>query len=253
MSIRLPALLMVAIPFVLAPLAALAAECTDVPLTAEQEAYLASQGVDIVTPEGDVPNIQRCDIDGDNVVDMNDIRAIAAARNQPAAHPDDPMDWDRNNVIDILDARGCQRACTLRRCSTPTAEPEELDGGVVEEAQCNQAEDIDGDGTPDVVAMSEFTGPEPRGGGWSLEVVILTEDENGAVQHVTFPYTGKQSAETGEVGQHLSTQPAGEVNLNPGIIVTDQPAVVSYRNGEPKVIYYYVDGVLARAFYGIDD
>jgi hypothetical protein len=238
MSTRLPAILMIAIPFGLAPLAALAAECADVPLTEAQEEYLASEGLDIVAPEGDVPDIQRCDIDLNNVVDMNDIRAIARARNQPSAHPDDPMDWDRNNVINILDARGCQRACTLPRCSTPAAEPEDLNGGVTEEAQCSQTEDIDGDGTADVVAMSEYTGPEPRGGEWSLEVVILTEDENGEVEHVTFPYTGKQSAETGEVEQHLSTQPAGTVDLNPGTVVIDQPAVVSYRDGEPKVIYY---------------
>ena len=253
MTTRLPAMLMVFTPLCLAPIAALAAECADVPLTPEQEAYLASEGVDIVAPEGDVPDIQRCDIDGDNIVDMNDIRAIAAARNQPSAHPDDPMDWDRNFVINVLDARGCQRACTLRRCATPADEPEVLAGGLVEEAQCHQSEDFDGDGVEDIVTMSEYTGPELRGGDWSLEVVILTEDENGAVEHVTFPYTGKQSTETGEIEQHLSTQPAGDVNLNPGSLVIDQPAVVSYRDGEPKVIYYYVDGVLTRSFYGIDD
>lgn len=253
MSTRLPAILMIAIPFGLAPAVAFAAECDAVPLTQTQIDYLASQSLQIATPQGDVPVIQRCDIDSDNIVDINDIRAISAARNQPAAHPDDPMDWDRNNVIDILDARGCQRACTLRRCATPADEPEVLVGGVTEVAQCHQTEDIDGDGTSDIVTLSEYTGPEPRGGGWSLEVVILNEDENGDVAHVTFPYSGKQSVTTGEIQQHLSTQPAGEVNLNPGTIVIDQPAVVSYRDGEPKVIYYYVDGVLTRSFYGIDD
>ena len=33
----------------------------------------------------------------------------------------------------------------------------------------------------------------------------------------------------------------------------DMPAIVSYRDGEPKVIYYFVDGVVHRAYYGIDD
>jgi hypothetical protein len=253
MSTRLPALLMAAIAFALAPAVALAAECSDVPLTAEQQAYLDSQGVEIVAPIGDVPDIQRCDIDQNNVVDMHDIRAIAGARNQPAAHPDDPMDWDRNSIINVSDARGCQRACTLPRCATPSTEPEALVGGETEEAQCHQSEDINGDGKSDVVAMSQYTGALPRGGDFSLEVVILAEDENGNTQHVTFPYTGKQSLETGEIEQHLSTQPAGEVNLNPGLVVIDQPAVVSYRDGEPNVIYYFVDGVLTRAFYGIDD
>ena len=252
-STQIRALLLICIPLGLLPMAALAAECGDTPLTQAQLDYLESQSLQIATPEGDVPVIQRCDIDGDNTVDINDIRAIAMQRNQPAAHPDDPMDWDRNNVINILDARGCQRACTLRRCRVQAEEPEELVGGVTEVAQCFQSGDYDGDGTQDIITMSEHTGPETRGGDWSLEVVILNEDENGNVQHVTFPYTGKQSATTGEIQQHLSTQPAGVVNLNPGTITIEQPAIVSYRDGEPKVIYYYVDGVLTRSFYGIDD
>ena len=70
---------------------------------------------------------------------------------------------------------------------------------------------------------------------------------------VVFPYTGKQATDGAEVQQHLSTQPPGTVNLNPGTLELTEPAVVSYRNGEPKVIYYTVDGVLTRAYYGVDD
>jgi hypothetical protein len=241
------------VPLGLAPLTALSGECGDYPLTQAQLEYLQTQELEIAVPEGDVPVIQRCDIDGNNTVDIYDIRAISNSRNQPAAHPDDPMDWDRNNVIDIYDARGCQRACTLPRCAVQAEEPEELVGGVTEQAACFQAEDLDGDGTEDFVGMYEHTGTETRGGDWTLEVVILSEDASGNVQHVTFPYTGRSSPATGEVSQHLSMQPAGEVNLNPGSITIDKPAVVSYRDGEPKAIYYYVNGVLTRSFYGIDD
>jgi hypothetical protein len=59
----------------------------------------------------------RCDANDDDVVDINDIRAIFGNRNQPASGPDDPMDWDQNGIINVLDARGCQRACTLPRCA----------------------------------------------------------------------------------------------------------------------------------------
>ena len=43
------------------------------------------------------------------------------------------------------------------------------------------------------------------------------------------------------------------MNLSPGGIVITQPAVVSYRYGRPEVIYYWQDGHLNRAFYGVDD
>jgi len=235
----------------LLPALAVAGECQPPPLSAEQLAYLQAQQLVINVPEGDVADIQRCDIDGDNTVDINDIRAISAARNQPAAHPDDPMDWDRNNYIDLLDARGCQLACTLPRCATQQDEPEQLVGGTTEAADCYQVDDFNGDGETDVVTMSENL-EGTRGGNWTLEVVILTKDATGAPTHVTFPYTGKK--DQNEIQQHLSEQPAGDVNLNPGMITTDKPAIVSYADGEPKVIYYYdANGNLARAFYGIDD
>jgi hypothetical protein len=245
---------MILMPLGLAPIAALAAECANYALTQEQLDYIQGQALEIAIPVGDVPDIQRCDIDGNNTVDINDIRAIALQRNQPALHPDDPMDWDRNHVINILDARGCQQACTLPRCAVQTQDPpEELVGGVTEEAQCFQADDFDGDGQQDFVGMYEHTGDATRGGGWELEVVILNEDASGNVQSVVFPYTGRKSAASGEIRQHLSMHPAGLVNLNPGTLMIDEPAVVSYRDGEPKVIYYFVNGVLNRAFFGIDD
>jgi hypothetical protein len=240
------------VPLGLAPIAVLAQACEEYQLSQEQLAYLDSQSLLVEAPEGTVPVIQRCDIDGDNTVDINDIRAIARARNQPAAHPDDPMDWDRNNMIDILDARGCQQACTLPRCAVQADEPEQLVGGTTEVADCSQTQDIDGDGSDDFVGLVEHTGPEPRGGNWTMQVVILNEDASGNVQHVTFPYTGRKS-DTDEIQQHLSHQPAGVVNLNPGKVTIEQPAVVSYRDGEPKVLYYFQNGELARAFYGIDD
>lgn len=61
--------------------------------------------------------VVRCDVDGDNVVDIFDIRAIMAARNTPAAGPDDPRDADGNGTIDANDARQCVLQCTNSRCA----------------------------------------------------------------------------------------------------------------------------------------
>jgi hypothetical protein len=59
------------------------------------------------------------------------------------------------------------------------------------------------------------------------------------------------------VTQHLSKQLCDPgpcmVDLNPGTLMIDEPAIVSYRNGERKVIYYFVEGVVHRAYYAIDD
>lgn len=224
--------------------------------TPEQIAYLLNLGLENVVPEGDAPTIRRCDTNSDNSVDINDIRAIASMRNNPAAHPDDPMDWDRNNVINILDARGCQRACSLPRCAVPSEPQENPTGGSVEEASCFQSEDLDGDGNQEFVGMYQYTGEEERAGDWNLEVVILLDDESGNVQHVTYPFSGQSmagSAGNVELHQHLSRQPAGLVNLNPGSVTIDSPGVVSYRFGRPKVLYYWKDGQINRALFGIDD
>jgi hypothetical protein len=58
----------------------------------------------------------RCDVDANGQVDLFDVRAIAAARNQPAL-PGDPRDNDGDGVITVLDARQCVLLCTNARCA----------------------------------------------------------------------------------------------------------------------------------------
>ncbi|MDH3379304.1 MAG: hypothetical protein OER87_13650 [Gammaproteobacteria bacterium] len=238
----------------LTPIAALAAGCGDYPLT-QAELQLIDD-LPVAIPEGDVPVIQRCDTNSDGAVDIYDIRAISLQRNQPAAHPDDPMDLDQNGVINVLDARGCVLACNLPRCAVSRArlsEPQTT-AGVTQDAQCFQRTDLDGDGSEDIAAIFEYTGTRPRGGDWTLQVVILYKDDNGNLQNITYPYSGQRSTENGgQLRQHLSLQPAGVVDLAPGNLTIDQPAVVSFRDGVPAVIYYFQDGKINRAFYGVDD
>ena len=229
------------------------ADCNNYQLTPAQQAFLDQQDLAIQIPEGTVPLVQLCDTNGDTVVDRTDIRNIGLARNQPSSDPDDPRDWDRNGVINILDARGCQRACAAPRCAPVPPQPDPQ-GGELVEVECSQAQDFDGDGSQDFIGMYENT-EDDRSSGYKLELVILNEDENGNIQQTTFPYAGQVSVVEGEtiINQHVSVQPPGEVNLAPGNITIDQPAVVSYSFGQPEVIYYWEDGRLKRAFYGIDD
>ena len=85
MSKRLTVILTTIVSLGLAPAIALAQACGDYPLTPEQEAYLSDQDVEIAIPDGELPVIQRCDVDGNLSVDINDIRSIILLRNTPAA------------------------------------------------------------------------------------------------------------------------------------------------------------------------
>ena len=57
-----------------------------------------------------------CDVDRNGVVDINDIRAIGAAKNTPAV-PGDARDADGDGVITLDDARQCVLLCTNPRCA----------------------------------------------------------------------------------------------------------------------------------------
>jgi len=57
-----------------------------------------------------------CDIDGSGVVDIDDIRAIFAARNTPAV-PGDARDFDGDGVITVKDGRQCVQQCSNPRCA----------------------------------------------------------------------------------------------------------------------------------------
>jgi len=230
------------------------ADCPDAPLTVSQSDFLIMNNIEIVAPKGELEVIQRCDIDGNNSVDINDIRAISMSRNQPAAHPDDPMDWDKNNWIDVLDARGCQRACSERRCAVSAEPVEEQEDGVLEEAPCFQTEDLDNDGQVDqLVAISEV--PVDDGAGsedetTELSVVVIREVDG---ETKFFKDSFASESPVGEVNLHLSKQPPGVVDLLPGFVVIDETATVSFENGEPKTLYYWKDGGLRRAPYGVVD
>lgn len=237
----------------------LAQSCGDYPLTPEQVAALEGARLEIVVPEGEVPFVQRCDIDGNDIIDLRDIRAISLNRNQPASDPDDPMDWNGDGRINVLDARGCVLACTYPRCATQgtrtgvAALTTTQTTTVGEPGECYQKDDFDGDGKQDFLGVFEYVGKETRGNNWNLQTVILYEDAAGNTQVVSFPYTGQSSRDGSQIFQHVSKQPAGPVDLNPGGVMLSRPGIVSYRNNIPKTLYYFQGGRWNRAFYGIDD
>ena len=251
------------VPFGLVPVAALAQGCGEYPLTPAQAEYLQNQVPYVKVPTGNTTFIARCDVDGNGIINNDDLFIIRANRGQVPALPDDPMDWDGNGIIHGRDVGGCASSCTLKGCAVrDDVEEEEGMQSAAAMAQtdlpgqpgpCYQVGDFDGDGAQDFIGIYEYTGGETRGNNWLLQLVILTEDGSGNVQHTEFQYSGQVTDGNTDLLQHLSVQPAGPVDLNPGGVMLSRPGIISYRRNEPHSIFYYSNGTLNRAFFGIDD
>ena len=140
MRTRLPGVLMSLVIVVSAPAVVLAAVCGDPPLTEDQQDYLDGQGLEIKVPEGGVPVIIRCDVDGNNVINNDDLKIIKEHRGQPAAHPDDPMDWDGNGVIHGRDVGGCASSCSLKGCAVKKSKTRKILQAAAETASSTPAE-----------------------------------------------------------------------------------------------------------------
>ncbi len=253
-SIILAALL----PAALSPAASLAATCGDLPLTPEQAAYLQVEVPDFKIPEGEVPFVQRCDVDGNFIVDRRDLALIRQHRGEPASHPDDPKDWDGNGIIHGRDVGGCASSCTSKGCSIKKKGSQnakqngatELPGGP---GACYRIGDFDGDGSTDLAAIIQYTGSDFRSFNWDLEMLILTETPSGDIEHVRLPWAGRRSEDELSMHQHVGVQAAGTVDLMPGSATIEHPGIVSYRDGVPRELIYFENNQLRRAFYGIDD
>jgi streptogramin lyase len=58
-----------------------------------------------------------CDVDENGIVDFRDIIGIFYSLGDTADGPDDPRDWNRDEMITKIDAKGCIRECTNKYCA----------------------------------------------------------------------------------------------------------------------------------------
>lgn len=81
-------------------------------------ALVVSDGSDESAPDTvDVRVLLLGDVDADGDVDIDDIRAIFAARGQPAEGPNDLRDIDADGSITVLDGRRAVTLCTRSQCA----------------------------------------------------------------------------------------------------------------------------------------
>ncbi len=76
---------------------------------------------------------------------------------------------------------------------------------------------------------------------------------NGAIKHVIYPYAGRYTAGNEPIRMFITSQDGGEIDLMPGRIVLDGPAIVAYREGQPAVLYYWNGDRFAQRAFGVDD
>jgi streptogramin lyase len=72
---------------------------------------------DLVVYPKSLPQREVCDVDENGIIDYRDIKEIFRSFGDTADGPDDPRDWDRDEMITKIDARGCIRECTNRYCA----------------------------------------------------------------------------------------------------------------------------------------
>lgn len=70
-----------------------------------------------------VPVPLACDVDGNGIVDREDIQLIADARGTTPSGPNDPRDFDRDGMITAADGRACTLDCTYALCASRATQP----------------------------------------------------------------------------------------------------------------------------------
>lgn len=90
---------------------------TDAGLTGSTAVIVTYGGHSVGVPVS-VPAAIRGDLNGDGVVDRDDLNIILTWRNRRATSPNDARDLNHDGVINALDARILVTLCTRRGCAT---------------------------------------------------------------------------------------------------------------------------------------
>lgn len=94
-----------------------------------------------------------------------------------------------------------------------------------EKANCAVADDFNGDGNVDYVALREYIGAGSRHGEMYLDLIVLYSSvENGEPRHQVFTNMGSVS-DQGVVDTFLSIQPVGDIDLPSGPMRLDRPGI----------------------------
>ena len=153
--------------------------------------------------------------------------------------------------MDVRYQRPTGRIARQNAANTNAANPS-LDRAT---GNCSLSADFNGDGELDFAGIYRYredNGRRKRSNEWSLDLVIMyTVDD--AIKHVIFPYAGRYTAGNEPIRSFIVVQERGEIDLMPGRLVLDWPAIVSYREGNPAVLYYWNGNRFTQRAFGVDD
>ena len=117
---------------------------------------------------------------------------------------------------------------------------------------CWLSSDFNRDGVTDFAGIYEYNGKMIRSNGWNLDLVILYS-KAGQTKHIVFPYAGQTKNNGANLRQYLALHSPGRMDLRPGIMDLKYPAIVSYRDNESAVVYYWDEEIFSSRNFFVDD
>lgn len=118
--------------------------------------------------------------------------------------------------------------------------------------KCNVVQDMNGDGKTDYAGIYHYKGSKKRSDDWSLDLIFMYSVDD-RIEQVIFPYAGRQTEGTDTLRFYLVPHDAGDIDLMPGTITLERPALVAYRDDKPAVVYYWDGEQVAQQPIGVDD
>ncbi len=151
-------------------------------------------------------------------------------------------------AIAASDENSARHRAYFKQLDLPYLEP----SGCSDDKPCSLIADFNGDGSPDLAALYEYSGEKSRRNRWNLDLVIVySKDGSSELTHVIFTHVGQTDVESGTMAA-LALQQVGALKIPAGVMTLERPGIniIGIRNTRADEFpTYYWRG---EGFYAID-